>query len=182
MAMPSHELDEPGSPLSRPIGWLIAFNRTVCGLLVVAMALLVSAEVICRSVFSFSLLLTEEVTSYLLVAVAFLGMGVALGERMLFRVEFLYEALPRRAQLVVQLVFDLLSLGFAAILTWQLVRLTISTFERDIVAPTILQTPLYLPQATMAFGMATAVCILVHHVWTGVLAIVPAFGGKESGR
>ncbi len=142
------------------------------------MALLVSVEVVCRSFLDFSLLLTEEVTSYLLVAVAFLGMGVALGERMLFRVEFIFYALPSRVRTVLQLLFDILSLAFAVILTWQLGRLVISSYQRDIVAPTILGTPLYLPQSVMAFGLATVVCILVHHIWLDLEAIATKPKGK----
>lgn len=163
---------KPLSPPERALGWLITFERILCGVMIVAMTLLVSIEVVCRSFLNFSLLLTEEVTSYLLVGVAFLGMGVALGDRMLFRVEFLFDSLPARMQAILQFFFDILSLVFALILTWQLVRLVMNTFQRDIVAPTILQTPLYLPQSFMAFGAATIVLILFHHIWLDLRLIV----------
>lgn len=164
------------SPPERVLGWLITFERILCGLMIVAMALLVSVEVVCRSFLDFSLLLTEEVTSYLLVAVAFLGMGVALGDRMLFRVEFIFDALPARVQAALQLFFDVLSLLFALIMAWQLIRLVITTYERDIVAPTILHTPLYLPQSFMAFGMGTIVLILFHHIWLDLRLIAADAG------
>jgi TRAP-type C4-dicarboxylate transport system permease small subunit len=53
-------------------------------------------------------------------------------------------------------VFDLLSLLFCGIVLWQLTRFVASTYRSEDVAPTLLATPLWIPQAVMPIGMLTA--------------------------
>ena len=61
--------------------------------------------------------------------------------------------LSRSARIVSQIVFDLMSLAACALTSWQLVRFTLNTWRAEDVAPTPLQTPLWLPQASMGLGM-----------------------------
>jgi TRAP-type C4-dicarboxylate transport system permease small subunit len=127
--------------------------------------------VFCRSVLGFSLLITEELGSYLLVALVFLGMGSALHAGALFRVEFIIHSLPERGRQVVQLVFDLLSLAFAALLSWQMLVLVQGSYERHVQAGTTLATPLYIPQIVMVVGSATLALVLVSQCLARVLAL-----------
>jgi TRAP-type C4-dicarboxylate transport system permease small subunit len=140
---------------------VLSFEQGLCELLTVAMALLIVTEAICRSVFGFSLLISDEVATYLLLSIAFFGMGVALGDDALFRVSFIFDALPHRARQVAVMLFDAMALACVAILTWQIGRMAVSSYERGAVAPTTLATPLYLPQGLMMLGMLSLVLILV---------------------
>ena len=49
---------------------------------------------------------------------------------------------------------DQVSLIASGLVTWQLTRLVLNSWRAEDVAPTPLQTPLWMPQATMALGMA----------------------------
>ena len=89
-----------------------------------------------------------------MVLLVFFGMVVALHRGALFRVEALFDRLSERSQLRLQIAYDLAGLGFAGLLAWQLLGLAMRSFDRGIVAPTILRTPLWLPQAAMALGDA----------------------------
>ncbi len=62
--------------------------------------------------------------------------------------------LSQAGRLVTQLLFDLVSLVASVLVTLQLWRLTFNSWHTDDVAPTPLHTPLWLPQSTMAIGMA----------------------------
>jgi TRAP-type C4-dicarboxylate transport system permease small subunit len=143
------------------LGCVLSFERGLCELLTVAMALLIVTEAICRSVFGFSLLISDEIATYLLLSIAFFGMGVALGDDALFRVSFLFDALPRKARQTARMLFDGMALVCVVILTWQIGRMAVSSYERGAVAPTTLATPLYLPQGLMMLGMLSLVLILV---------------------
>ena len=148
----------------RALESVIRAEQVLIEIIVVAMALLICAEVFCRSVLDFSLMFTEEIAGYLLVAIVFLGMPVALSRGALFRVEFVLNRLPAGAFRWVQLVFNLLSLGVSLILLWQMFRLVIDSWERKIAAPTVLATPLYIPQIFMVLGLFTLVLVLVLHL------------------
>ena len=67
-----------------------------------------------------SLQITDEVGGYLLVAMTFLSMSVAEAHGAFHRVELVQVRLSRKAQMISQIVFDLMSLGASALVTWQL--------------------------------------------------------------
>ncbi|BBK33989.1 TRAP-type C4-dicarboxylate transport system permease small subunit [Stella humosa] len=142
----------------RPPRWewavdrLIGAGRLGAELSLVAMMVLITLEVICRSFLGFSLTIVDETCGYLVVALLFLGMSYSLREQALLRVEFIINALPSRARAWIELLFDVASLGFAVVILYQMGRLAISSWQRGMVAPTLMETPIYLPQLVMPVG------------------------------
>jgi TRAP-type C4-dicarboxylate transport system permease small subunit len=140
--------------------------ETICALFLIVSIVLIAAEAIARNLFAFSFQITDEVCGYLLVALTFLSMSVAEAHGAFHRVEMVQTRLSRAGRLVTQLLFDLMSLLASALVTWQLYRLTINSWHSDDVAPTPLHTPLWLPQSTMAIGMALLCIALVRAMVT----------------
>ncbi|MGI8478067.1 MAG: TRAP transporter small permease [Thermomicrobiales bacterium] len=138
--------------------WIETVCEGLCSLSLLAMIVLIGAEALARNVFNTSLQITDEVGGYLLVAVTFLSLSVAEAHGAYHRVELVQARLGPRARLVSQIVFDVMSLLAAAILTWQLTRLALNSWRAEDVAPTPLQTPLWLPQSTMGIG-STVLCL-----------------------
>jgi len=126
----------------------------------VAMMILITVEVVSRTFFNYSLQITDEVSSYLLVAVTFLGIGISLREGALFRVDFLYARFSARRKSGLEVLFNILSLGFILLAEYQILRFLVSSIERGITAPTLLATPLYLPQLVMPVGMGFVILVL----------------------
>jgi len=166
--MQQNELAQRHSPVLRALESVIRLEQVLIELIVVALALLICAEVFCRSFLGFSLMFTDEVAGYMLVAIVFLGMPVALSRGALFRVELVLNRMPPGVVRWVQLLFNVLSLGVSLMLLWQMVRLVIDSWERRIEAPTVLATPLYIPQIFMVLGLLTLVLVLVLHLTQGV--------------
>jgi TRAP-type C4-dicarboxylate transport system permease small subunit len=129
-------------------------SELVCSLFLIAMIVLIGAEAIARNVFGTSLQVTDEIGGYLLVAMTFISMSVAEAHGAFHRVELIQARVGKKVRMISQIVFDLMSLGASALVTWQLTRLTLNSWRAEDVAPTPLQTPLWLPQSTMAIGMA----------------------------
>lgn len=129
-------------------------SELVCSLFLIAMIVLIGAEAIARNVFGTSLQVTDEIGGYLLVALTFISMSVAEAHGVFHRVELIQARVGKKVRMISQIVFDLMSLGASALVTWQLTRLTLNSWRAEDVAPTPLQTPLWLPQSTMAIGMA----------------------------
>ena len=129
-------------------------SELVCSLFLIAMVVLIGAEAIARNVFGTSLQVTDEIGGYLLVAMTFISMSVAEAHAAFHRVELIQARVGKTMRMISQIVFDLMSLGASALVTWQLTRLTLNSWRAEDVAPTPLQTPLWLPQSTMAIGVA----------------------------
>ena len=95
-------------------------------------------------------------------AITFLAMGISLHEGALFRVDFLYKrfSVPGPALPGFPLQRPYRSdLSFWWII--QIFRLLVSSIERGMAAPTLLGTPLYLPQLIMPVGMTFIVLLLL---------------------
>jgi TRAP-type C4-dicarboxylate transport system permease small subunit len=135
--------------------------ETICALFLIVSIVLIAAEAIARNVFATSFQITDEVCGYLLVALTFLSMSVAEAHGAFHRVELVQTRLSRAGRLITQLLFDLVSLLASALVTWQLYRLTYNSWRSEDVAPTPLHTPLWLPQSTMAIGMALLCLALI---------------------
>ena len=100
----------------------------------------------------------------MLVAMTFLSMSVAEAHGAFHRVELIQARLGEKIRMISQIVFDMLSLGASAVVTWQLTRLTLNSWRAEDVAPTPLQTPLWLPQSAMAIGMALLCFALIRTI------------------
>jgi TRAP-type C4-dicarboxylate transport system permease small subunit len=158
--------------LARLYAGTIWLTRRVCELLLVGMVVLIATEVLARQLFQHSLQLTDEVAGYLLVAVAFLGMGVSLHDKALFRVEFVQARLAGRPQRLLQIGFDLVALGVGIVLEHQLIRLVVSSYTRGFREATLLATPLYLPQIVMPVGVGLMIAVLLAQIAVGLRDLV----------
>jgi TRAP-type C4-dicarboxylate transport system permease small subunit len=141
-------------------------SEAICALFLMAMIVLIGAEAIARNLFATSLQITDEIGGYLLVAMTFLSMSVAEAHGAFHRVELVQARLGQSARLVSQIVFDLISLVASALITWQLTRLVMNSWRSEDVAPTPLQTPLWMPQTTMAIGMFLLCLALLRTILT----------------
>jgi TRAP-type C4-dicarboxylate transport system permease small subunit len=143
-------------------------SEAICALFLMAMIILIGAEAIARNLLATSLQITDEIGGYLLVAMTFLSMSVAEAHGAFHRVELVQARLGQSARLVSQIVFDLISLVASALITWQLTRLVMNSWRSEDVAPTPLQTPLWMPQTTMAIGMFLLCLALLRTIVTKV--------------
>lgn len=138
--------------------------EAACALFLIAMIVLIGAEAIARNVFATSFQVTDEIGGYLLVALTFLSMSVAEAHGAFHRVELIQARLKFSTRMITQIVFDLISLVASGLVTWQLSRLALNSWRAEDVAPTPLQTPLWLPQSAMAIGMALLCYALIRTI------------------
>lgn len=134
--------------------------RLLCEIAIVVLAFLVVAEIITRNVFGFSMELSDEVGGYIIVGVTFLSLSVCQTSRSYHHVEMVMSLVPRRGQAGLRLFYDLLSLAFAGLMIWQFGRLELLSLHSGDTAPTVLATPIWIPQAVMVLGMLAVACSL----------------------
>jgi TRAP-type C4-dicarboxylate transport system permease small subunit len=128
----------------------------ICEIAIVMMGAIVILEIVTRNLFGFSFEISEEIGGYIIVGITFLSLPVCQVYRSYHHVQFVQSRLSPRMQALSHLLFDLLSLLFCAILLGQLIRFVATTHHAEDVAPTLLATPLWIPQAIMPIGMLAA--------------------------
>jgi TRAP-type C4-dicarboxylate transport system permease small subunit len=144
--------------------WVERACGILCELALGTMVVLISAEVVLRQ-FHYSLEVVDELGGYLLAALTFLSMPVALIDGAYHRVEYVQNRLRPRGRELVRLVFTALSLMFCLLLAWQLWRLVTRSFASNVIAPTVLGTPLWIPQSAMLVGTAALIFSLLRVLW-----------------
>ena len=126
-------------------------SMTLSQLALIALMLLVSVSVAVR-LFGGAFGIAEEVAGYLLVAFTFLSLAGCAVHGAFHRVELLTARLRPRPLGIARIVFVALSLAATLVLDFYLLRFVIESFRSGDVAPTMLATPLWIPQAVMPLG------------------------------
>jgi TRAP-type C4-dicarboxylate transport system permease small subunit len=90
-----------------------------------------------------------ETSSYLMIAASFLGAAYGLEKGAHFRVTILTERLSPAAKRIVSAATSTVALAFCLIFIWQSVNMVEGSLARDLRSPTLLHTPLFLPQMVL---------------------------------
>jgi TRAP-type C4-dicarboxylate transport system permease small subunit len=136
--------------------WMERGCMVICEIGIVAIAVVVLTEIVTRNLLGFSFEASEEIGGYIIVAISFLSLPVCQVYRSYHHVQFVQERLSPRWRAASHVLFDALSLGFCILLVWQLTRFTLQTWRAEDVAPTLLATPLWIPQTLMPLGALAA--------------------------
>jgi TRAP-type C4-dicarboxylate transport system permease small subunit len=137
----------------------------ICEIAILVMGAIVILELITRNLFSYSFEMSDELGGYIIVGITFLSLPVCQVYRSYHHVQFIQARLSPRLQAVSHLLFDALSLLFCCVLLWQLTRFVLTTHRTEDVAPTLLATPLWIPQAIMPIGMLAATVSLLRSAY-----------------
>ncbi len=155
--------------------------KYVCVAALAAMLLVIGTDILTRSVLNFSFEISDEIGGYMLVLITFVSLPVCQINDSFHHVELVQSRLSPRGRAISRIVFDALSLSFAALLFWQLVRFEMSSYRYANRAPTYLGTPLWIPQLVMMFG-AAALCFSVVRTLIADLAKLRAAGTATAGE
>lgn len=130
--------------------------RMACRLALIAIIVIIDSELVTRNMFGFSFYMSDEYGGYLLVALTFLSLPQCIRHSSFHRVVFVLHRLPRRIRDTVLAAFNVIALAFALVILWQSANLAINSRSLSATAPTLLMTPLWIPQLVMPVGMAAA--------------------------
>jgi TRAP-type C4-dicarboxylate transport system permease small subunit len=125
------------------------------------MVAIIGAEALSRSIAGVALEMADEFGGYLLVAISFLSLSVCQSTHAFHHLELVQPRLSDRGRAICAFTFDLLALLFSAVVLWQLTRMEWFSWTTGDVAPTELQTPLWIPRLVMPVGMAALCATLV---------------------
>ena len=179
MADPTNDA-AAGAHLPAAEGFLERFCRFLCVVAFAVMIGVVALEIVTRTLFNYSFQLSDEVAGYMLICLAFFSLAVTQANDGFHRVEVVQDMLSPRMRIVSRIVYDLVTLIFAAVLIWLFLKLTMSSHRFGSTAPTLLATPLWIPQTAMVLGMAAFVGALLRTIIRNIRWLL-AGGGSTLG-
>lgn len=141
------------------LDWVVrACAILACGA-IATMTVLIVLEVVLRTFFQSTMYFTEEFSGYMVLTILALGVPYAREKNALLTVEFIIDRLSPAVRKKVDFVYGLVSLGFCILLDWYVIELLVKSIERDIHAPTVVRTPLWMPQLLLPIGI-TLLCLV----------------------
>ena len=143
------------SVLARILAGLDALSRFsgyVAAVLVVGIAVLILAEVLCRTVLNISLSFSWEYSAYFLAVSIFLAAAFTLRTGGHVRVMLVSQNVPPRTAHWLDFAATVAGVVIAGWLAWSLSAFAWQSWATGSTSATIDETPLVLPQGAMAFG------------------------------
>ncbi|MEJ0074600.1 MAG: TRAP transporter small permease [Alphaproteobacteria bacterium] len=134
--------------------------KLACEAALIVMLVVIGTDIFTRWLLNFSFEVSDEIGGYMLAAITFLSLSVCQVNDSFHHVELIQARLSPRWRAISGLFFDILTLAFAVLLFWHYVRLELSSYRFGERAPTMLETPLWIPRLVMAIGTA-ALCLAV---------------------
>ena len=124
----------------------------------VAMMAVIGAELVMRNVFHYSWEGTDEMSSYLVVAVTFFSLATCQVNHGYHELEMVKGRLSPRARTLLDATLHLICLMCALVLLWHFSRLVIKSWSSGETSATALRIPFWIPQLSMPLGLA-AFCV-----------------------
>ncbi|MDP2932493.1 MAG: TRAP transporter small permease [Chloroflexota bacterium] len=154
---------------------LASFFGVFSGWLVPLMMLLVLVEVFMRYVMHEPLMLSDEFSAYMLVAISFLGLAYAQKEKKHVRIEAIVSRLPVRVSNWLRVLTLSLGFGFAVLMALESYIFLAQSFKLHLTSSSWLRVPLQGPQMTLVIGFGVLAIMLL-------LEVVRAIGNLRAGK
>jgi len=151
--------------ITQPLIW-------ICGLLLVAISLGVTAEVFLRKVFSYSLGGVDELSGYAFAIFTCFAFSYAAIHKANIRIEVLYLVSPKKLRILFDLIAQIALLILSGFLTNAAYSLVRDSYRNGTTAITPLATPLVYPQFIWGIGLALLSLTLIIILLTSIARLV----------
>jgi len=128
------------------------------------MGALITFEVLGRFLFGYSTLFADEMSGYLLVLLLFAGLAHTLRTGGFLRVEFLFNRLPKRVQIWVELTASIISLFYMAVLSYEAWLMVYDAYDFAFTSVRPSGILLWIPQACLPLGCSLLVLEFLAHI------------------
>lgn len=152
-----------------PVVAISRFLAWVAGALILVSAVMVSVDVITRSIMRATFLESFELSSYAFAAAVTLGLAYTLTSRTHIRIEVVYSLFRRPTRIALDLVAIFLLAFVAIALAWFAGQTVLFTFEMGARSNTSLGIPMVIPQGVWLAGL---IWFALTAVWLSVRSVL----------
>jgi len=165
---------------SRILRAFVGVSGRIAAYVIMGMTLLILYDAIMRYAFNNSTYYATELSGYMVVAVVFLGCASTFREEKHVAVTVVRMRLPPRVQLWLELVTLVLSLLAFAVVTWQGGNMVLKSLVRSSTSPSLLSTPLFIPQIAVPVGAALLTLEIGLRIFTLARSLTAGSGGSPN--
>jgi TRAP-type C4-dicarboxylate transport system permease small subunit len=122
---------------------------------------LIVVEIICRSFFHVSTFIADEYSGYLMVAAVMAGLGFTLETDSHIKISILLVKVSPEPRRYIELMATLVAISITFFAFYHAVLMVYDTYSYDMLADSISETPLYIPQFLIPVGLLALMLQLV---------------------
>ncbi len=132
---------------------------------------LILVEIVLRTLFHTSTLVSDEYSGYMMVATIMMGVSYTFAQGSHIRITIISERLHGRAAQGIDLIVTLAALVLCSYALYHSLWMVQDTFSYRILADSISETPLYIPQVMIPVGFLLLELQLVAHFLRRLLSL-----------
>ncbi|MBM9512192.1 TRAP transporter small permease subunit [Desulfogranum marinum] len=125
----------------------------VSGLFMILIVLLIVVEIVARTVFNASTLISDEYSAYFFVAVVMSGLAFSMKEGAHIRISIVRSRLSQEGQRILDLLVLLIALVLSCFALYHSVLMTYDVWDLGMTADSISETPIFIPQLVIPVGL-----------------------------
>lgn len=129
------------------------FGAALSALFMVLIVLLIGSEIVLRSLFNLSTLISDEYSAYFFVAMVLLGLAFTLKEEGHIRITLITSMVGKKAELVLEVIATLTAIALIFFAIYYSSIMVYDSWYLDIQADSISETPIYLTQMVIPVGL-----------------------------
>ncbi len=132
---------------------------------------LILVEIVLRTLFHTSTLVSDEYSGYMMVATIMMGVSYTFAQGSHIRITIISERLHGRAAQGIDLIVTLAALVLCSYALYHSLWMVQDTFSYRILADSLSETPLYIPQVMIPIGFLLLEMQLVAHFLRRLLSL-----------
>lgn len=140
-------------------------SASLCAMLILAIAAVVTYEIVARWVFGAPTVWAQEVAVYLLVACAFLGFAPTMHAGEHIRIDLLCKRFWRGARSAIEVLACGCIAAYAGIAAWGGYEMAVQSFKYGRRSLTLLAVPVWIPQLVVPIGMSMLLIVALVRAW-----------------
>ncbi len=142
---------------------LVKFGAFLSGFFIVALVLLILAEIFLRSFFDYSTMIADEYSGYFYLASIFFALAYTFLKDKHIRINILTSKLSKKSNRKIDIFASFIALLLLIFILIRTILFTYDSYSLEMLSENVSETPLYIPQLVMPFGIVLFIfaCILV---------------------
>ena len=135
--------------------------------LIVALVLLILTEIFIRSFFDLSTMIADEYSGYLYLASIFLALGYTFSKDAHIRINIITSRLSKKANNIFDILAAIITLIVLSFALYRTILFTYDSYSLEMLSENVSETPLYLTQLAMPFGIIIFMLAVVLFIFKG---------------
>lgn len=147
---------------------LSLWGAYLSAILLISLVALILTEIFIRYFFDMSTLIADEYSGYLYLSAIFLGLSYTFKEGAHIRINILTSRMSKRSNRFIDIFAGIITIIVLVFALYRSILYTFDSYEMEMLSEAVSETPIYLTQLVMPFGISLFILSVLVFVMQGL--------------